>query len=182
MSKAKTQGTLSPFAFGVGRPILEADVQVVAETLNYVAGESPTCYWDFVAGVHGWGTTGDEVATHRVKLATTSGYVEYYRFKIWIDPDEQEIEVAHECVVTAANTVLVKTTIGSNNVITTHLNANNGSEVTDSILTADTGTGWQTVTIEINHSVGSSSVCSLKSTRGEALAIAAADLPDPGDE
>ena len=182
MSKTKTQGTLSPFAFGVGRPILEADVQVVAETLNYVAGESPTCYWDFVAGVHGWGTTGDEVATHRVKLATTSGYVEYYRFKIWIDPDEQEIEVAHECVVTAANTVLVKTTIGSNNVVTTHLNANNGSEVTDTILTSATGTGWQTVTIEINHSVGSSSVCSLKSTRGEALAIAAADLPDPGDE
>lgn len=181
MGKTATQGTLSPFAFGPGLPIYEADVQTVAENLNYVAGESPTVYFSLICGTHAWGSAGS-IATHNVVLSSSAGAVTYYEGHVWIDPDEQQISVAAAFNnLVAPNTIDVTWTLGLASQVVSYTSADEDVEKSHTFATSSTGTGWRSFKVQINHTAGSAANIELHSIRMEAEPIAATDLPEPSD-
>lgn len=182
MTKTATEGTLSPFAFGPGLPIYESDIQAVAENLNYVAGESPTLYFSLITASEAWGLAGS-AATHNVILPATSGAATYYEGKVWIDPDEQQITVgAQFSGITGINTIDVTWTLGSDSQVVSYAVGDEDTELAHTFATLDTGTGWRSFKIQINHTAGASSAITLHSIRMEAEPIAATDLEDPLNE
>lgn len=182
MTKVATEGTLSPFAFGPGLPVYEADVQAVAENLNYVAGQSPTLYFSMITAGPTWGT-GGSIATHNLYLPNSSGVATYYEGSVWIDPDEQEITVGATFTgLTGIEEAQVSWTLGSDAQNVNYAAGDNATELTHTFLTSATGTGWRLFKIQANHTVGTSTDVILFSIRMEAEPIAATDLPDPGDE
>lgn len=152
MAQTQTSSTMSPYRFSTGNGIYFEDVQAVIEMMNYAFGRNPTTHGSMSTGVDAWGGAGS-IATHGVELPTTSGYNQYYRGRIWIDPDVDNLVCEAEMTLTVGNEALVRFTIGGGNVILATFNI--GTDRNSSTLaTSSTGTGWRAVTIEINHSLG----------------------------
>ncbi|MEQ8278320.1 MAG: hypothetical protein RMA76_38110 [Deltaproteobacteria bacterium] len=172
--------TLNPWLLAVGVPITAEDLETVEELLNYAAGlgvaQSHVCA---VTGPSGWGSDGSEVGTLWIRFLTGSGFVTRLRFLTFIDPDAQEVEVRSVCDMPASNEGEVRITVGGATPVV-HSHTASGESTDDStIATADTGTGEQWVTVEIDHTVGSSNAASLRRVRVRNAAIPAANLPAP---
>lgn len=183
MAKAATIGTVSPAQFGPGMPIYEGPAQAVAEALNYAASKVPNVLFNFGCQVAAWGSSGNEIATHNLKIQTTSGDVDVYEGHVYVDPDCQVITWYSTIKIpTGSNTVTAKLTLGSSSATNTHTNANTGVEQSSTLATSSTGTGKKAFKITFNHTVGSAADCSVVSVSAEENTIAATDLPSPGDE
>lgn len=181
MAKTADTSTLSPWRFCLGAPITFQDLQEVAELLNLVAGECPHTHISLVTSAAGWGSSGNEIATHNVTFAG-GGLDEAFHFWIWVDSDVQSIRVGASCSFGAGEEGDVKFTVGSDDTTLSFTSGDNGTELTDELATGDTGTGWLECTIEIQRTAGSASDNALVSVRVEDMPIAAGDLPDPANE
>jgi hypothetical protein len=164
-------------------PIFEGPVQAVAEALNYAASSVPNALFNFGCQIAAWGSSGNEIATHNLKIQTTSGDVDVYEGHVCVDPDCQVLTWYSTMLIpTVTNTVTAKITIGSASATNTHTNANTGTEQSSTLLTSSTGTGKRAFKIQFNHTIGSAADCSVVSVSAEENTIAATDLPSPGDE
>lgn len=182
MAKTATAGTISPYAFASGLGIFEADIQAVAEQLNYSAGKVPNTHVSMLCGTAGWGTSTNELATHLVEFPAVGGQVEVYTFRIWVDADVQALTLAAQCTHAAGQTGDVEFEVGAGGD-TISFDDGDTTEVTGSDTTANTGTGWLTVVVKIeNTSAVPAAGNTLDSIRIEEQAIAATDLPSPADE
>lgn len=172
--KTATSSTAPPLSVGtVSAPVLLEDLLLVAELLNYVAGESPQTY----VSVAAWDTTG-HLETHRTRFLTTSGDTLRYSGMIYVDEDAQTIRVEATCTIPAANAGEVVITIGGDSATLT-FGAGATSTDFEALDVANVGTGWQAWTVELDHTTGSSDQCDLDFWLAMEQEIAAGDLPDP---
>jgi hypothetical protein len=161
MARTSSESTISPFTFSSGNGVYYEQARDACEMLNYAYQNIGTVHISMVTSDPGWGSSTDEVGTHGRRFSASSGYEQHYRFYIWIDPDCAEVRCrANVAIPVASQTALVRFTVGStNSVLTYTLTGVHGGLI--EFPTSSTGTGWQLVTIELNHSVGSASAINL---------------------
>lgn len=183
MAKTQTQATLSPLQLTTGREIYLEDARTVAEQQNYTFGYSVATYFSLVTAAAGWQDTGDQaLETHETYFPASASFSTYYTVPIFINADVDQVQFGGECTVAATNTCQIRITVGGAAPQTVDFtNANNGTEKTADFVTSSTGTGWQTVTLELARSVGASATNQLKALRLEAQVITTG-LPSPPDE
>lgn len=195
MSKLQTKATVSPLALVTGGNVFAEHGRAVIEQLNWTAGRRPQLHASYTArpktslvilpGVGQPGFVEVEVGTLEAafKMGTAASY-EVQRFHVRINPDTRAIEVGAECYVNPIypDTVEVHVTVGGTTATLSATAADNDAELTETLLTADTGTGWQPVIVELVHVAAGSADAYLKTFRLEDLAIDAADLPSPVNE
>jgi len=179
MAKTQTSATVNPLRFATGSGVYYEDFVLVAEMLNHIYGNCHESHISIQCGADGWGSNTNEIATHGVTFKTTSGLVEKYMFRIRIDPDTVNVLVGAECFMTGSDVGDVKITVGGTSATLSTFNvAANGTEKTSTLATSSTGTGWQTCTVELNHTTGSSAVEELRFFRVQDSPISSG-LPDP---
>lgn len=164
MSKVQAATSIPPEVFSLSNGVFDADVLDVVELHNLAAFGIGLAHRlaGQVSGLDGWGTSGNEVATHQVTFPTTSGYTTRYTGQVYIDPDVTQLTCVSECTFPASNTGRVRFTVGGANVVNTHA-AGSTTTTTGTLATSSTGTGLQTFTIEVDHQTGASPLCVLES-------------------
>lgn len=179
MAKTQAATTIPPEVFSVSNGIYEEDLLDAVELHNLAGFAVGLCVRlaGQVSGFDGWGTSANEVQTHRVAFATGTGYVTWYSGRCYVDPDVAQLSFRTEVTMPAANTGRVRLTVGAGNVVNTH-SAGATTVTTGTLATSATGTGMQTWTLEIEHQTGSSPSCILEQWGFWALPRTSA-LPDP---
>lgn len=166
MSKHAIATQLAVGQLVTGAPVVADDALAVIEQLN----------WSFGERVSEVLIVDDQVD----EIGTSSGFVLRRKARVWIDPDGASIEVLVDATVpTASNSVTMRTTIGADSIDLTIDDTTSGTPQTGTLLTSSTGTGWQTVTLEINHATGSASDCTRDLWQIQISRIEAADMRDP---
>jgi hypothetical protein len=166
MAKTSATSTIAVGELITGQGLFYEDVRAVIEQANWSFGER-ICEC----------LVSTSVAD---TLSVSSGWEEALRTQVWIDADATTIELASVAQLTAANTAGVRFTVGAASAVTnSHTNATNNTVVVGTVAVSSTGTGWVTLTIEINHTAGSAA-SDLVTYRGvQVQRIAAASIPDP---
>ncbi len=180
MSRTATSSTLSPFVFSLGNGIFAEEVAEVAGMLAYAQARSPEHLAGLASGEAGWGSASSP-ATHSVTCASNTAAT-VYDYRIWVDPDLQDIRVAARADVPAGTTITVKFEVGGTSATLTFTGATTTTTVaTADLATSATGTGLLDCLIVLQRTAGSGT--------GELLAwsvlglhIADVDLPLPPDE
>lgn len=186
MAKTQTSPTLSPYRLATGHGIFFEDAQIVAEGLNHVFGYTPSTHVSLITGGRGWGGTstyGDgEPATHDLEFPTSAGWSEAYRFSIWIDADDDVLTLEATCAFTGTDSGQVRFTVGSASAVTlSGFTAGTTSTDSSTVNVSSTGTGIQSVLVEINHTTGTAAEQELQAIRIESNPITSS-LPDPPNE
>lgn len=179
MAKTQTSSTLSPYRFSTGNGIYFEDARAVVEMMNHAFGHNPALHGSMATGVDAWGGAGS-IAPHGIELPTTSGYNIFYRGRIWVDPDVDNLVCEAEMTLTTGNEATVRFTVGSSSVTLTTFNVGTDRN-SSTIATSATGTGWLAVDIGINHSLGSDTGQTLNDWTMEDDEITSG-LPDPPNE
>lgn len=178
MTRTATFSTMSPYAMGTGQGIYFEQARAVAEMANYAFQNTNDCHVSLCTGADDWNhDAGQEIATHAAAFSASSGWLEYYSFRIWIDVDVQDVSVTAKCFFESPDEGSVRFTVGGASAVTQSFTSASLLEQTDTIATSSTGTGWQTVLIEMNHTTGSQGDQTLDDFRVEN--VAAATLPAP---
>lgn len=177
MAKTLATSTRSPNLFSIGQGIYFPDAEEVAELLNYSNGYGGVANLISTrCGSSGWGTSGNEVRTHDMVFPTVAaGAQGRYSARVWIDEDAAELHLRSVATFPAANTGEAVFTVGG--ASSTHSYAAGATTVaTSTLATSATGTGWQDVSITIEHLTGAL-VCTLDAFRIRTQPITAP--PDP---
>ena len=153
MARTANNSTLFPGLFMTGNLIREEDVQEVQELLNFVFQDIGRNHLYVRCSEAGWGDSGNEVTTHGITLANTSGDVVWYRFQIWVDADVQDLTVGAMVTIPAGNDVDVTITIGGASGTLSLDNTTQNDAVT--LATSSTGTGLLTCSVGFDHTNGS---------------------------
>lgn len=182
MAKTATIATASPLVYATGRDVLVEEAQLVGEMANWAACQRPVVHLSYATGPDAWDTS-NAVRTIDLSLGASSGWTTRIRTRIYIAPETVAVLAGARCYCPASNECQVRITIGgaAAATLTTFTSSTNSTEHTTSIATSSTGTGWQEVTIETNHSTGSSTALYVRSLRIEDAIITVTALPDPSD-
>lgn len=180
MAKTSASATLSPLVLSTGNGIYKQHVQSVIEQCNYSAGRNSDALAVFETGIGGaFGTW-----THASYFTTSR--VTVYVINFWIDPDLQAIDIETVATLAAGQTGTIWVTVGGWTATHTHAAASTTTQTSSPTTAASptgVGTGWQTITIEMQKSSGATAGTSrLDSIRIEGRTITAANLPDPANE
>jgi len=179
MTKTSATSTLPPELFAFGREVLNEDAIKVCEMLNYALTTRPLAHVSLACGDDNW--VAGSLQTLRIRFNTASGWQEKLRFRIKIPAETIEVRAGARCFMPAANTGLVRVTVGAASAVTltSFTNATNGTE--HSTVITLVGSGYQEVLVEMNHSVGAD-LSYLRTFRLEEVPLVAASLLDPGDD
>lgn len=172
MAKTATDTSIGPNSYGTGLGIFDDGIRTLVEGMNYSACEATTTYFSF-------STDPDLVTNH--DGANHFGLIRRvkYQGQLRIDPDVQEIRFTAEVTTAASNDVAVYFTLGPESFTLLFDTPSSTYELSDSVLTADTGTGLLFYSIETEATTGTGAGFSYLHFVCEGLRIAAADLPDP---
>lgn len=162
MAKTSALSTQAVGLYVIGAQVFAEDVRGVIEQLNWSHGER-VCTSLFADGA------GDT-------LPVSAGWTEVRRASVYVDPDAASVDVTSTVTLTAANTASVRVTIGAGNV--THAHVVSG-DITASVATSTTGTGWLDLLVEINHTAGSASSDRVNFVGAQLARINASAMPDP---
>jgi len=158
MARASTSSILPPGLFTPGNYIREEDIQTVQEQLNWTYRNIYRMHLFVLSAGSGWGGSGNEVATHDTLLPNATGAIVYYRAQIWVDADAQNLACAASGDapagggITAGNEMTVLFNVGAASDTLT-LTDSSGADST-TLATSATGTGLLTVTVTLEHTVG----------------------------
>lgn len=153
-------------SFIVGSPVTELEPRAVVEMLN----------WVFVNRTAEVQLCDDTPET----MQNSSGWVVCRRGVLYLDVDVSYYSVLAVCTLPASQGASVRFTIGSATPVTiTFLPADNGTPKTDTISRSSAGSGLVDVLIEINHTSGSSTSCTLDYLTIQAVAPTIGAAPDP---
>lgn len=181
MAKTQTLSTRPAYELATGQVIYFDDLVEAIEMANYAFGNLTEAHWNFVTDGNGWGFASSGLGTHGLVFPTSSGWIERYKFEIEIDADVDQIKVEATCRFTGTDNGEVRITVGGAIATLNTFTAGATSTVSATLNTSSTGTGRQTVTIEINHTTGTANDCFMTHTRGEDLPVTSS-LPDPVNE
>lgn len=179
MTRQAISSSLSPAQFSLGNGVYYEDVAEVAGMLAYAQARSPEHLAGLASGEAGWGSASSP-ATHSIAIG--GGAVTVYEFRIWVDPDLQDLRFAARADVPASTTCTVKLDVAGQPATLTFVGATTTTTVaTADLATSATGTGLLDCSIVVERTVGTGT--------GELLAwsvlglhIADVDLPAPPDE
>lgn len=179
MAKTQTYPSIGPTVFSVSQGVYEADAQSVSEALNFCFGHSLANQGiSVVTSTNAWGSSGNELSTHRVNFSTGAGYVERFAGQYYIDPDVTVIGVEARVTMPAANTGRVRITVGGTNAVLTTFAAGATATISATLNTSSTGTGLVSFSVECDHITGASASCWLVRWGIRTVARTSA-LPDP---
>lgn len=179
VSRRAESTTLSPFLFALGQGVYAEEVRAVAGQLAYAQARSPEHLAGLGSGEAGWGTASSP-ETHAISIAGTTATV--YEFRVWVDPDLQELRFAARADVPASTTCTVKLDVAGEIATLTFVGATTPTTVaTADLATADTGTGLLDCSITVERTAGSG-VGELLAWSVLGLHIADGDLPTLPDE
>ena len=153
MARTNTPTTMSPGTFSTGNYIREEDAQAVQEMLNQAFVDGRRMHLWVRASDTAWDSSGDAVATHAAQLPNTTGAVTLYMFRLWVDPDAQDLDVVIDINPPASNEATAYLTIGGYTTATYTFTPGSGpdGETAD---VATIGTGLVTCTVVVEHTVG----------------------------
>ena len=180
MSKTITASTASPWRLSTGNGVYKEDVQAVIEQQNYTCQRITNSYLNIVTAQESWGSSGDEEGTHNVIFPTTATTDLTYQTEADIDADGALIYVeAYVNIGTGADCDVVFS-IGSASTITLAFPSAGAANVNTTISRALTGTGWQTIKVNLRTNTVGSADSQLLSLRVEDQPLSSAALiPDP---
>ena len=151
MAKTQQSSTVSPYLYSTGNRIYAEDGRLVSRMLNYAAAQNPTVHFSFYCGPGGTGRLG----TFSIEFGlVAAGWEKKFETRTWIDPDIANVEVGAVCSFTGTDTGEVRFTVGGGSATLSFATSDTG-EKTATIATSVTGTGQQTVTIEVRRTLGS---------------------------
>lgn len=177
MSKSATDLTYGVMQNIAGGSLEAENPQEVAEYLNWCAGQIVTCYFSLGVTAFGTGWTASTgLPVYSICALPTSGSETPLHGHIWIDADIQQLVFRCGMVVPATNEAEVTITVGGDSDVLTFTA---DGEQTGTLDVSTTGTGWQSWSIEFDHTVGSSSVLTPTHVSLYGATIAAVDLPGP---
>lgn len=180
MAKTIASATLSPLQLATGNGIYKEHVEDVIEQANFAAGRNPEALAIIETGINGdfgpW--------THAAYFM--AGPQTVYVINIWIDPDVQSVDFSSTATMAASHTGDVIFAVGGWSATHSHT-AGATTTLTTTPTTAASptgvGTGWQTVTVQLNRTSGSTTASArLDFLRIETKTITAANLPGPANE
>lgn len=179
MSRTAASSTLSPFLFALGQGVYAEEVAEVAKMLAYAQARSPEHLAGLASGEAAWG---DASSPETHERTITGAATTIYEFRIWVDPDLQDLRFAVRADVPASTTCTVKLDVAGEIATLTFVGPTTTTTVaTADLATADTGTGLLDCSIVVERTAGTGT--------GELLAwsvlglhIADGDLPAPPDE
>ncbi len=183
MAKEKIASTVPPGLFSVGNGVYFEHAREVPPNLNYAAGENPHTHVSLITAPSAWGITGEESGPQGVTYPGLVGPLfkkRVFCFDIWIDPDVQEISGKFESIMVVLATGLVDFAIGGASAGITFNDGENGTKKQVTFATSSTGTGWQTVTVDLTlTSIPFFPRSQLRFTLVRDEPIDAINLPDP---
>lgn len=165
MAKTSTTTTLGVGQLVVGQPVTLEEARAVIEQLNWSHGER-VCELLLAD---------DQPDT----FGSSSGWQTSREHELWIDPDAATVEVLALCTVPATNTVEVRTTIGGATLTQTIAAAASGVPQVGTLATSSTGTGWQLVRLELNHTIGGATTATRDLWQLQIARMDATAMPDP---
>ena len=156
MSVNQASTTISPTRLQLGGRVYADGAVAVIEQANELFGFRPQLHVSCACGNKHWATGASEFGALWLEFGLVAdGSVERLRFQIYIAAEAQEITVGARCSFVAAETGNVTVTIGTAGPVTIGFaNADNANEKTDTVTTFSAGTGWQTVTVELERTAG----------------------------
>ncbi len=150
MVATKESSTISPYLYSTGQRIYAEGGELVSKMLNYAAGDNPVCHFSFYCGE----STSTRMDTFDVQFDTmAASWVEVFQTRIWIDEDTEDVEIGAECTMDLADVGEVRFSVGSTSATLSFTSATT-TEQTTTVATSATGTGQQTVRIEIRKTAG----------------------------
>ena len=180
MARQEATTTLSPASeFATGAEIYFEDTVEVLEQLNWSFGQRPQLHLACATGDETW-TTNGAFMLGAIFRPIATGWVEVFRTRLKLLPETINVICGARCVFGTLDTGEVRFTLGADSVTLGFTAADNGTEKEGLIDTATSGTGWQTLRIEIRRT-GASQVnpAIMRNLRVQDEAIAAASLPAP---
>ena len=171
--------TLSPWRISQGNGIYLEDVKSVIEAANYTYAHLTNSHLSIVTGQDGWGSTGNEAATHNVTFPGTTTTTTYYQTHTWIDSDVVDLYLEAFVNIGTGASCAVNFAIGSGSSSLSFSSAG-AANANTTIATSSTGTGWQLLKITLTTSTVGSATSELLELRVEDVAqTTAASIRDP---
>jgi hypothetical protein len=173
--------TLSPLAVGMGSIAFASAAADTVSIANFVAATRGMIHFNFGA------TTVNAVERPPIDghlPNSITGYRDWFAFRIWLDPDVQDLTFGVRCYFsTATHAGNVRLTIGSTTATINRTQAQNGTEGTATVTAAAVAsTGWVDCAVTYERTVGTSGDAYVRNIRLQDAVILAADLPPPEND
>lgn len=183
MAKTITSTDIRPEIFVVGNGVMSEDIQAVIEHANYVYAERPQTHWAQCVGISQWDGGSAPVAGGWLFRSTGAGAVTIGKKRIKVRPEVTTLRVAAECYMPASNEGDVIFTVGSASPVTlSFTNTENDAQQESTVATSSSGTGWITVTVQIEKTLGSDDSWVQSIQLRDARITVGTGLPSPVDE
>lgn len=152
MAKQQTAETLSPLSVVTGATALAVSGQRTIALQNYVAGRRPQTHY-----ASGYLVSLSEVAPTGLTWPV-AGTITPVVKRAYLEPEVTTLTIGLEAYVASAGTTLRMTVRvgGAAGVSIDATSAQNGTEQTTTVAISSTGTGWQTVEIDLVRVSGAS--------------------------
>ena len=190
MAREQAVSTMSPFRMVLGAPVMNEDAVEVIKQLNWSYGFRPQLHCAQTTAAADWEASGSP-HTHGIAFRAAGAAHEVFRFRAKLLPETIEVTCGAECDFAAggvgvedgdvtfsfrddSDTLLDSATLSFSAT-------DDGAEKTGEVQIASTGSGWVTVTIEIEKQNGAGAA-SLVRFRVQDKEIDAADVTLPAPQ
>lgn len=177
MAKQQTAETLSPLSVVTGATALAVSGQRTIALQNYVDGRRPQTHY-----ASGYLVSLTEVAPSGL-VWPNAGTITPVVTRAYLEPEVVTLTIGLEAYVASAGTTLRMTVRvgGASGVSIDATSANNGAEQTTTVAISSTGTGWQTIEVDLVRVSGAATGYVRYVSVQDTPITNPADLPDPAN-
>lgn len=179
MTQQQQASGISPVSVGLGALALSEIATELAAMLTFVYGLRPRVHLSLGPTSHNNIGLVERPPFDRF-VGVGAGWTELVHTEIEIDPDVTTLVVGVRCVVAVGSQIRVRVIVGGVSVTITADDTNNGAEQTGTILTSSSGTGPQTLTVEVERTAGTGTAY-WRNVRVQDQQITSS-FPDPADD